>query len=84
MTTTADVGSGGPPEVADQPLLSLRGITKNFGAVQALRGVDLDILPGKVTALVGDNGAGKSTHDQDDLGDLVADVGRDAAGTVSR
>jgi ABC-type sugar transport system ATPase subunit len=61
MTTTAERGSGGPPEVADQPLLSLRGITKNFGAVQALRGVDLDILPGKVTALVGDNGAGKST-----------------------
>ncbi len=61
MTTTAERGSGGPPEVADQPLLSLRGITKSFGAVQALRGVDLDILPGKITALVGDNGAGKST-----------------------
>ncbi len=61
MTTTAERGSGGPPEVADQPLLSLHGITKNFGAVQALRGVDLDILPGKITALVGDNGAGKST-----------------------
>ena len=61
MTTTAERGSGGPPEVADQPLLSLRGVTKNFGAVQALQGVDLDILPGKITALVGDNGAGKST-----------------------
>ncbi len=61
MTTTAERGSGGAPELADQPLLSLRGITKSFGAVQALRGVDLDILPGKVTAMVGDNGAGKST-----------------------
>jgi len=61
MTTTAERGSGGPPEVADPPLLSLRGITKSFGAVQALRGVDLDILPGKITAMVGDNGAGKST-----------------------
>ncbi len=61
MTTTAERGSGGSPELADQPLLSLHGITKSFGAVQALRGVDLDILPGKVTALVGDNGAGKST-----------------------
>jgi ABC-type sugar transport system ATPase subunit len=49
---------GGPDQ---QPLLSLRGITKNFGAVQALRGVDLDIMPGRITALVGDNGAGKST-----------------------
>ena len=42
-------------------LLSLRGITKHFGAVQALRHVDLDVPAGQVTALIGDNGAGKST-----------------------
>ena len=42
-------------------LLSLRGITKSFGAVQALQHVDLDIPAGQVTALIGDNGAGKST-----------------------
>jgi ABC-type sugar transport system ATPase subunit len=41
-------------------LLSLRGITKNFGPVQALLGVDLDIPKGTITALCGDNGAGKS------------------------
>lgn len=52
--------SGG---VAPNPdaLLSLRGITKSFGAVQALQHVDLDVFTGKVTALIGDNGAGKST-----------------------
>ncbi|MEA2168704.1 MAG: D-xylose transport system ATP-binding protein [Solirubrobacteraceae bacterium] len=44
-----------------QPLLSLRGINKSFGAVQVLRDVDLDTYAGRVTALVGDNGAGKST-----------------------
>ncbi|SEP79041.1 ATP-binding cassette domain-containing protein [Microlunatus flavus] len=44
-----------------QPLLSLRGITKSFGAVDVLKGVDLDCYLGQVTALVGDNGAGKST-----------------------
>jgi D-xylose transport system ATP-binding protein len=44
-----------------QPILSLRGIEKSFGAVHVLRGVDLDVRPGQVTALVGDNGAGKST-----------------------
>jgi D-xylose transport system ATP-binding protein len=43
------------------PLLRLRGISKSFGPVQALTGIDLDIPAGQVTALVGDNGAGKST-----------------------
>ena len=38
-----------------------RGITKQFGATQALDGVDFDVLPGEVHALVGENGAGKST-----------------------
>jgi ABC-type sugar transport system ATPase subunit len=41
-------------------LLSLRGVTKRFGPVQALTRIDIDIPPGQVTALAGDNGAGKS------------------------
>ena len=41
-------------------LVALRGITKRFGPVQALTRIDIDIPPGQVTALVGDNGAGKS------------------------
>ncbi|MFP5218886.1 MAG: ATP-binding cassette domain-containing protein [Actinomycetes bacterium] len=44
-----------------EPLLSLRGVDKSFGAVHVLQGVDFDAYPGQVTALVGDNGAGKST-----------------------
>ena len=43
------------------PLLSLRGVGKSFGPVQALSDVNLDLPAGQVTALVGDNGAGKST-----------------------
>ena len=43
------------------PLLALRGVSKRFGAVQALDGVDFEVAAGEVVGLVGDNGAGKST-----------------------
>ncbi len=41
--------------------LSLRGITKSFGATQVLRGIDLDVAPGEVITLIGASGSGKST-----------------------
>jgi D-xylose transport system ATP-binding protein len=44
-----------------EPILELRGVSKSFGAVQALYQVDFGVAPGQVMALVGDNGAGKST-----------------------
>jgi D-xylose transport system ATP-binding protein len=43
------------------PILELKGVSKHFGAVEALREVDFEVYPAEVVALVGDNGAGKST-----------------------
>lgn len=57
------------------PLITLRGITKRFGAVRALDGVDLDIRRGETLGLVGHNGAGKSTLVQILIGTLPADGG---------
>jgi ABC-type sugar transport system ATPase subunit len=48
------------PRATDEPLLKVRGLDKHFGPVQALYHVDLDLPSGQVTALCGDNGAGKS------------------------
>ena len=61
-----------------EPVLSMRGIAKSFGAVQALTGINLDVYPGEVVAIVGDNGAGKST-----LVKILAGVHPADAGTVT-
>lgn len=52
MTTT---------EAPSATVLRVRGVTKHYGHVQALRGVDMEVRAGEVVGLVGDNGAGKST-----------------------
>jgi fructose transport system ATP-binding protein len=43
------------------PLLEAHGLVKRFGHVTALAGADFDLLPGEISAIIGDNGAGKST-----------------------
>jgi ABC-type sugar transport system ATPase subunit len=58
MSTTQSPNVSGP--VPADVLLSIRALSKSFGAVHVLTSVDLDIPRGQVTALCGDNGAGKS------------------------
>jgi D-xylose transport system ATP-binding protein len=60
------------------PVLSLRGVSKSFGPVQALSEVDFDVHPDEVVALVGDNGAGKST-----LVKTIAGIHEADSGTIS-
>jgi D-xylose transport system ATP-binding protein len=62
--------------MASTALLELKGISKRFGAVQALSQVDFETYPGEVVALMGDNGAGKSTLVKTIAGILPVDEGQ--------
>jgi ribose transport system ATP-binding protein len=63
--------------LSDRPLLSLRGVTKRYGGVHALGGVDFSLCAGEIHALLGENGAGKST-----LINVLGGLVRPDSGTV--
>jgi rhamnose transport system ATP-binding protein len=62
----------------DTPLISARGISKSFAAIEVLRDVDLDLRRGEIHALLGENGAGKSTFAK-----ILAGVHRPTRGTLA-
>jgi simple sugar transport system ATP-binding protein len=79
-----------PTPSAIEPALEVRGVTKRFGALVVLRGIDLVLRQGEVLGLVGDNGAGKSTlvkilsgFHQQDSGDVIVGGERVRFGSVS-
>src|SRR6476660_6287445 len=58
--------------------ISLRGVRKSFGSVEAVRGIDLTIRPGEIVAFLGPNGAGKTSTI-----DMVLGLSRPTSGTVA-
>ncbi|MFJ6088200.1 sugar ABC transporter ATP-binding protein [Streptomyces sp. NPDC092369] len=82
MTTAAAApGAGEPaPPAQVEPLLRVEGLAKSYGAIRALRGIDIAFRRGEIHGLVGANGAGKSTLirclaglEQPDAGDVLVD-----------
>ena len=71
-------GSAAPPATSAPPAhVSARGLTRRYGDLVALDGLDLDVVPGRVTALIGPNGPGKTTALR-----LLTGAERADAGTV--
>ena len=66
------------------PAVALRGLTKRFGAVTAVDGIDLTVEPGEVVAFLGPNGAGKTSTIDMVLGLSQPDAGRRSRSTASR
>lgn len=65
-----------PPDSSAETVLSASGLSKSFGATNALRGVNLHLRGGEIHALLGENGAGKSTLVKILVGAVRADSGR--------
>jgi fructose transport system ATP-binding protein len=82
--TSSAMGAIGPSDTAGpargpagvQPILAARGVVKRYGKVTAVRESDFDLFPGEVLAVVGDNGAGKSSIIKAMTGAVVPDTGQ--------
>src|SRR5215211_2304282 len=77
MTQMQQATGGSPPVRTVPAAVELRGLTKRFGAVTAVDGLDLTVQPGEIIAFLGPNGAGKTSTI-----DMVLGLSRPDAGTV--
>jgi simple sugar transport system ATP-binding protein len=73
VVTPVESNAGAAGSIA--PRVRMRDIAKRYGAIQSLKGVNLEVAPGEVLGLVGDNGAGKSTVSKVLSGAVVPDSG---------
>jgi ABC-2 type transport system ATP-binding protein len=78
VTNMSDERGRGTAGTAESPAIALRGVRKNFGSVQAVRGIDLDIASGEVVAFLGPNGAGKTSTI-----DIILGLSQANAGSVA-
>ncbi len=76
MSDTQTVTDGGAGTDQRTPILEAHGLVKRFGRVTALAGADLELYPGEVLAVIGDNGAGKSSLIKCIGGAMIPDEGR--------
>jgi fructose transport system ATP-binding protein len=67
--------AGSAPTTAPQPIVQARGLIKRYGRVVALDNADFDLLPGEILAVIGDNGAGKSSLIRALSGAMLPDAG---------
>jgi len=75
MSTSATTTAGSTGTLVGTPVLAASGLVKRYGRVTALSGADLELLPGEILAVIGDNGAGKSSLIKALSGAVVPDEG---------
>jgi len=72
MTTTEEIS---PPPRTETPVLEAKGLVKRYGPVTAIADSDIELYPGEILAVIGDNGAGKSSLIKALSGALIPDEG---------